>query len=90
MARKSLKIEALESKRLMTADTLVEAPQADDGLAEIEFVEVAGETNEPICYLKYKLDRCWIKSWSTSGDADDRPTEEVSVEAIDTVFNPRG
>ena len=29
-------------------------------------------------YLKYKLDRCFIKSWSTSGDADDRPTEEVA------------
>ncbi len=29
-------------------------------------------------YLKYKLERCFIKSWSTSGDADDRPTEEVA------------
>ena len=28
--------------------------------------------------LKYKLDRAFIKSWSTSGDADDRPTEEVA------------
>lgn len=26
----------------------------------------------------YKLDRAFIKSWSTSGDADDRPTEEVA------------
>ena len=26
----------------------------------------------------YKLDRCFVKSWSTSGDADDRPTEEVA------------
>jgi len=32
----------------------------------------------PLAYLKYKLDRAWIKSWSTSGDADDRPTEEVA------------
>ena len=23
-------------------------------------------------------DRCFVKSWSTSGDADDRPTEEVA------------
>ena len=30
------------------------------------------------CYLRYKLDRCFVKSWSTSGDADDRPTEEVA------------
>ena len=28
--------------------------------------------------VKYKLERCYIKSWSTSGDADDRPTEEVA------------
>ena len=28
--------------------------------------------------LKYKLDRAFVKSWSTSGDADDRPTEEVA------------
>lgn len=26
----------------------------------------------------YKLDRVFVKSWSTSGDADDRPTEEVA------------
>lgn len=49
------------------------------GTAEIDFVEVAGGSEgEPISYLKYKLDRVFIKSWSTSGDADDRPTEEVS------------
>lgn len=49
--------------------------------AEIHFVEVAGDgaaAGKPICYLKYKLDRCFVKSWSTSGDADDRPTEEVA------------
>lgn len=33
---------------------------------------------EPICYLQYKLNRAFVKSWSTSGDADDRPTEEVA------------
>lgn len=51
--------------------------------AEIHFVEVAGGGDDgtaaqPFCYLKYKLDRCFVKSWSTSGDADDRPTEEVA------------
>lgn len=45
--------------------------------AEINFVEVGGGA-QPIAYLKYKLDRCFVKSWSTSGDADDRPTEEVA------------
>ena len=51
------------------------------GTAEIDFVEVTGggDSNEqPIPYLKYKLERCFVKSWSTSGDADDRPTEEVA------------
>ncbi len=50
------------------------------GTAEIDFVEVGagGTDGKPMCYLRYKLDRCFIKSWSTSGDADDRPTEEVA------------
>jgi len=47
------------------------------GTAEIDFVEVAGN-GEAHTYLKYKLDRAFVKSWSTSGDADDRPTEEVA------------
>jgi type VI secretion system secreted protein Hcp len=49
--------------------------------AQIYFVEVGGDggpEGKPICYLQYCLDRCFIKSWSTSGDADDRPTEEVA------------
>lgn len=45
--------------------------------AEIHFVEVLGD-GRTVAYLKYKLDRCFVKSWSTSGDADDRPTEEVA------------
>ena len=49
------------------------------GTAELHFVEVAGGGDgAPVCYLKYKLDRCFVKSWSVSGDADDRPTEEVA------------
>ena len=40
---------------------------------------VTDNPDEPTeCYLRYKLDRCFVKSWSTSGDADDRPTEEVA------------
>lgn len=49
------------------------------GQAEIDFVEVAGETGTAVAYLRYKLDRCFVKSWSTSGDADDRPTEELAL-----------
>lgn len=36
------------------------------------------DLNEAAGGLKYKLDRAFVKSWSTSGDADDRPTEEVA------------
>lgn len=51
------------------------------GTAEIYFVEIgggSGNEGEPFCYLWYKMDRTFVKSWSTSGDADDRPTEEVA------------
>ncbi len=41
-------------------------------------VPLADEQGKPVCYLRYKLDRCFVKSWSTSGDAGDRPTEEVA------------
>ena len=43
----------------------------------VSMVEKGSEA-KPVCYLKYKLERCFVKSWSTSGDADDRPTEEVA------------
>ncbi len=50
------------------------------GTAEIDFVEVGGGGDRaPMVYLKYKLERCFIKSWSTSGDADDRPTNDVAI-----------
>lgn len=62
------------------------------GTAEIDFVEVAGDSQEgkPVSYLKYKLDRVFVKSWSTSGDADDRPTEEVAFyyNKIAFAYNP--
>ena len=43
---------------------------------------------KPICYLAYKLDRAFIKSWSTSGLDDERPTEEVAFyySSLSTVF----
>lgn len=51
------------------------------GTAIIDFVEIGGGggvQGKPKCYLRYLLDRCFVKSWSTTGDADDRPTEEVA------------
>ncbi len=32
-----------------------------------------------VTYLEYELKSVSVTSWSTSGDADDRPTEEVSL-----------
>ena len=48
------------------------------GPAEICFADMPSDEGTPQCYLHYKLDRAFVKSWSTSGDADDRPTEEVA------------
>jgi len=49
------------------------------GDCEICFTHQADAQARPICYLKYKLERAFISSWSISGDADDRPTEEVAL-----------
>lgn len=50
--------------------------------ADIKFVEaITRDNNERynIVYLAYKLDNVFVKSWSTSGDGDDRPTEDVAL-----------
>ncbi|MEI7461248.1 MAG: type VI secretion system tube protein Hcp [Pirellula sp.] len=50
--------------------------------ADICFVEaITLDSNERknVVYLHYKLDNVFIKSWSTSGDADDRPSEDVAL-----------
>ena len=45
------------------------------------------DLNETAGGLRYKLDRAFIKSWSTSGDADDRPTSDtVPVEDFSLNF----
>lgn len=45
------------------------------GTAEIDFVEVASDAAaKPVCYLRYKLDRCFVKSWSTFAAAHSRPS----------------
>lgn len=47
------------------------------GSCEICFADPVPD-GRPQCYLHYVMERCYVKSWSTSGDADDRPTEEVA------------
>lgn len=52
------------------------------GTTDIVFLETGGGSSatdgKPVCYLWMRLHRTFVKSWSTSGDADDRPTEEVA------------
>ena len=61
------------------------------GSVEICFVGQVGSEVER-CYLHYKLDRCFIKSWSTSGDANDIPIEEVAFyyNKIAFAYTPEG
>lgn len=50
--------------------------------ADIKFVEaITRDNNERynVVYLAYKLDNVFVKSWSTSGDGDDRPSEDVAL-----------
>lgn len=44
---------------------------------EVELTRATGEGSET--YLKYELKNVLITSYSVSGDADDRPTEELSL-----------
>ena len=48
------------------------------GSCDVCFTEGNDASGKPICYLRYKLDRVFVKSWSINGQGDDRPTEEVS------------
>ena len=58
--------------------------------AIIDFVEVAGgDLGQPLCYLRYILDHCFILSWTTSGNADERPTEEVTLAYYKIAFGYR-
>ncbi|NNM03221.1 MAG: type VI secretion system tube protein Hcp [Nitrosopumilus sp.] len=47
------------------------------GNVQIDFVQTK-QFGEQQVFLQYCLGNTFVKSWSTSGDADDRPTEEVS------------
>jgi hypothetical protein len=42
--------------------------------------------------IQYEIDRVWVKSWSISGDADERPTEEVAFHynKMHPVWEPTG
>mgnify|MGYP003572201049 CR=1 FL=1 len=48
-------------------------------VATIELLATAGLEGAPACFLRYKLERPIIKSWSIDASDDDRPTESVSI-----------
>lgn len=85
-SRRNMNFESMEKRELLAADLgmdlgLATEPASTDNVAEIDFVEVAGGEAEvqPVCYLKYKLERAFIKSWSTSGDADDAEPTQAAI-----------
>jgi type VI secretion system secreted protein Hcp len=50
--------------------------------AHIKFVEAiidSGNNRKNVVYLHVVLDTVFVKTWSMSGDGDDRPTEEVAL-----------
>lgn len=61
------------------------------GVAQIDFTESSRDAGgKTVCYLRYKLDRCFVKSWSTSGSSDDRPVEEVELVAQRIAYTSAG
>lgn len=51
------------------------------GVAEIKFVQTIEDAGVRynVVYLHFKLNNAFIKSWSISGDGDDRPTEDITI-----------
>jgi len=57
------------------------------GGAQIDFVHIAED--QPTVYLRSRLDRCFVASWSTSGDAD-APSEEIALHFNKVAFAVAG
>ena len=58
----------------------VEGRSIGDVVIELESEARFGHLGQADRLPPYKLYRCFVKSWSTSGDADDRPTVHVVIE----------
>jgi type VI secretion system secreted protein Hcp len=58
--------------------TLAQFAINGNSLGDVDIAFVDASRERPLVYLMYRLERCFVKSWSTSGDADDRPTEEIA------------
>ncbi|MEO1251472.1 MAG: type VI secretion system tube protein Hcp [Pseudomonadota bacterium] len=60
------------------SDALRRYQVSGEAIPSLSLIAPSTNATGETVYLRYKLDRCFVKSWSTSGDADDRPTEEVA------------
>ncbi len=57
------------------------------GTVQLDFLETGADGESIVPYARYMLSDCYVKTWSTSGDADDRPTEEVAFYYNKIAFN---
>ena len=77
--------ECTISKSMDAASTLLARKAISGssvGTVEIKFLEAVTldqEKSANVVYLRFKLDNAFVKSWSMSGDADGRPTEDVAL-----------
>jgi len=60
--------------------TLAQAALTGRGLGPVEVCVTDGDdrSGPQACYLHFVMERAYVKSWNTSAEADDRPTEEVA------------
>jgi len=65
----------LDANALALIDAAMAGESIGDVLVQVE--ALADGSGTRATYLKYELERCFVKSWSTSVDADGQPTEEV-------------
>jgi type VI secretion system secreted protein Hcp len=49
------------------------------GKVEMCITQDDGTGGPQECYIHVVMERSFVRSWSTSGDADNRPTEEVAI-----------
>lgn len=60
------------------------------GMCEFCLSNTLDPSGVPICHAHFVMERCYVQSWSISGDADDRPTEEVAFYYNKIAFAPEG
>jgi len=74
-------------KKADKATPLLKQAAAKGTLLPSVEIDVAAATPGPTPYLRYKLDRCFVKSWSTSGDADGNRPPVTGTETFTLEFS---